>query len=72
MIAALDVAVACIRAARDDLAERSLIQAVRKAAREGPPALRARFGVDSWPTQEPPEVLRGSEGDRSLERSSLP
>lgn len=72
VIAALDLALACVRAARDDLAERSWIQAVRKAAREGPPTLRARFGVDAWPTQERPEVVRGWEGDRSLERSSLP
>jgi len=72
VIAALDIAIACLRAARDDLAERSWIQAVRRAAREGPPGIRSRFRVDAWPTQEHPEVVRGWEGDRSLERSSLP
>ncbi|MFN0006778.1 MAG: hypothetical protein ACKVXR_02630, partial [Planctomycetota bacterium] len=72
VIAALDLAVAGARAARDDLAERTWIQAARKAAREGPPGLRARFGVDAWPAPALQDVSRGFETDRSLERSTLP
>lgn len=72
VVAALDLALSLLRAARDDLAERDLIQSVRRVARDGPPELRLRFLVGTWPVEERKEVLRGRDSDRSLATSSLP
>jgi hypothetical protein len=71
VVAGLEVALSGIRAARDDLAERDLVLAVRREAREGPPELRLRFAVDAWPARERPEPVRGRDSDRSLAGSTL-
>jgi hypothetical protein len=70
--AALDLALELLRGARDDLAERDLVQSVRRISREGPPELRIRYGVDAWPARQRGEVVRGRDLDRSLAGSTLP
>jgi hypothetical protein len=72
VVAALELELRLLRAARDDLAERELVQSVRRAAKDGPPELRMRFLVGTWPGQGAADVVRGRDTDRSLASSTLP
>jgi hypothetical protein len=71
LVAALDRAVAELRAARAEKEERALVAAVRDAARDADPKLRALLRPDAWPAAPRVDVLRASEVERRVSTSGL-
>lgn len=58
-------------ATRQEDEERAFIKAVRAAARDASPPLRARLRVDLWPGRPPARPLSVSEFDRRLDLAGL-
>jgi hypothetical protein len=71
LVAALDRAVAELRAVRAEKEERALVTAVREAARDADPKLRASLRPDAWPAAPKLDVLRVSELERRVSTSGL-
>jgi hypothetical protein len=71
LVAALDRAVAELRAVRAEKDERAFVTAVRDAARDADPKLRASLRPDQWPAAPKLDVLRASELERRVSASGL-